>query len=458
MKRATGILLTLVGVVLALVTLAAIGTWIAISYLPHERAVRFDAPGVLAIDLTGPVVERAPTDLLTAQLEGSAVELLDVALSLDRARSDDRIAGVVLRVGPPRFGWAMAEEIRDRLRRFRESGKFVYAFVDVTDELGYYAALPADSIFLLPNGGMELNGFRVEAPFIKDLLDKLGVQAQVEAEGVYKSAADIFRRRDMSPADREATGAILEQRYMRFLDAVTTDRKVPRDRFEAAFDRGVYLARDLRSLDLVDADREPSDVDRAAVARAVGAAPDSIPPDEVAAHIIDLRDYARDLPGPSSHPRGTIGLVYAVGAMTRGESGFDPVFGRTMGSRTMVDLLQEVGQDDALDAVVLRIDSPGGDALASEEMWGAVRDLARRLPVVVSMGDVAASGGYYLAAAGERIVASPARSVYSGFCSTRGRCTTRSASVGTRCRRARAPTSRPASGPWTRGSGPRSAS
>lgn len=404
MKRTVLILLAVLAGVAILVLAAAL---LLAPFFRYERRVEIDAPAILAINLQGLVVERAPPDFFSAELEGAEHELLDLRLALERASNDDRIAGVHLRVGNPGYGWAKAEELRADLAAFRESGKFVYAFTSITDELGYYVAVSADSLFVLPGSGLELNGFRVETPFVQELFQKVGIEPQVEAVGAYKSAADMFRRTNMSEADREATRAILDGIYGRFVDAVVEARGVDRDRFTHALDQGVYLSRDLQALGLVDGELHESDVRRRAVARALGAEPDSLWPEDVEAHVVDVRDYAAVLPRGPRKADGTIGVVYAVGAITGGESGFDPVFGRTMGAETMSRLLQEVAEDGSLDAVVIRVDSPGGDAIASEEIWGAVEELREFVPVVVSMGDVAASGGYYLSAGADRIVASP---------------------------------------------------
>jgi protease-4 len=242
---------------------------------------------------------------------------------------------------------------------------------------------------------------------VQELFEKVGVQPQVEAIGVYKSAADMFRRTNMSEPDREATRAILDGIYGRFLDAVVEARGVDRERFMRALDQGVYLGRDLEALGLVDGELHESEVRRRAVARALEAEPDSLWPEDVEAHVVDIRAYAAEPRGGRRGAAGTIGLVYAIGAITAGESGYDPLFGRTMGAETMKRLLREVGEDGSLDAVVIRVDSPGGDAIASEEIWGAVESLREFVPVVVSMGDVAASGGYYLSAGADRIVAAP---------------------------------------------------
>jgi protease-4 len=403
-KRVALILLAILAVV------AVLGFAVAMllgPFFPYERRLEVDTPAILAIDLQGLIVERSPPDFFAAELEGAQQQMHDLRLALERAAHDDRIAGVHLRVGDADFGWAKAEELRAALAAFRESGKFVYAFTSITDELGYFVALSADSVFLLPNAGIEMNGFRVETPFVQEMFEKVGIEPQVEAIGVYKSAADMFRRTNMSDPDREATGAILDGIYERFVDAVTEARGIDRERFVRGLDQGVYLSRDLQALGLIDGEAQESEVRRRAVARALDTEQEGMWPGDVERHIVDIRDYAATLPAGPRNSEGTIGLVYAVGAITGGESGFDPIFGRTMGAETMKRMLREVAEDGSLDAVVIRVDSPGGDAIASEEIWGAIESLREFLPVVVSMGDVAASGGYYMSASADQIVASP---------------------------------------------------
>ena len=398
-------------ILLAVLAIVAIVGYAAFMFLAplfrYSPRVEINAPAVLVLDLQGLVVEHAPPDFFSAEIEGAAHEMHGLRLALERAAHDDRIAGVHLRVGAPGYGWAKAEDLREALAEFRAGGKFVYAFTSITDELGYYVALSADSLFLLPNSAIEMNGFRVETPFVQEMFEKLGVEPQVEAIGVYKSAADMFRRTNMSEPDREATRAILDGIYGRFVSAVTEARGVDRARLEASLDQGVYLSRDLLALGLVDRELQDAQVRRLAVARALDAEPGSLSPSDVEVHLVDIRDYAATLPEGPRDAEGTIGLVYAVGAITSGESGYDPLFGRTIGAETMKRVLAEVGEDGSLDAVVLRVDSPGGDAIASEEIWGAVGELQRAVPVVVSMGDVAASGGYYMSAGADAIVASP---------------------------------------------------
>jgi protease-4 len=385
------------------------------------RPVEFAAPAVLEIDLEGPVVEKFPTDPFVIGLEGSRYQLIDIVRALRAAGEDDRIRGIYLRVGSPGYGWAKAEEIRDRLLEFRKTGKFVYAYATPTDELGYYVALAANRVYLLPDAGLVLNGFSVETPFIRRAFEKLGLEAQVENVGVYKSAADMLKRDDMSDEEREVTESILRERYDRFVGVVVEARDVDRAAFTEAFDRGLYLARDLSELGLIDGELYEPDVRALALRAALGedendeergnegAVEDAGEPLDRDAfeHFVRLEDYVSELPSEEDGPGGTIALVYAVGAIARGEDTVDPLFGRTMGSASTIDMLREVAHDERVDAVVLRVDSPGGDAWASEEIWAQLEELKRTVPLVVSMSDVAGSGGYYIAAGADQIVAAP---------------------------------------------------
>ena len=199
MKRVLLILLAVLAIVAIVVYAGVVLLGPLFRYAPR---VDIDAPAILVVDLQGRVVEQAPPDFFSAELEGANHQMHDLRLALERAAHDDRIAGLHLRVGAPGYGWAKAEDLREALGEFRDSGKFVYAFTSITDELGYYVALSADSLFLLPNSGIEMNGFRVETPFVQEMFAKLGVEPQVEAIGVYKSAADMFRRTNMSEPDR----------------------------------------------------------------------------------------------------------------------------------------------------------------------------------------------------------------------------------------------------------------
>ncbi|MGH3113011.1 MAG: signal peptide peptidase SppA, partial [Gaiellaceae bacterium] len=421
-----------VWIVVGLLLVLVAGLSALVGVLLRERlggGVEVTGPAVVEIDLEGPLVEKFAADPFIAGVEPARYQLLDLVRAIRAAARDERVRGVVLRVGAPGYGWAKAEEIREQLAAFRRTGKFVYAYLPPTDELGYYVALAADRIYLLPDGGLELNGFRAETPFVLQTFRKLGLEAQVESVGAYKSAADILRRENMSDEDREVTEGILRERYDRFVDAVVEGRHVDRSAFRAALDRGVYLAADLRALGLVDGELYESQVRELAVRRALDpaeppehaegrvagtsdASPDTAAEDEHDTgaayddHVVHFLDYLTVLPD-ARRGGGTVALVYAVGAITSGYDGMDPVFGRTLGSASTAEMLREVAADERVNAVVLRVDSPGGDAWASEEIWAEVEELREVVPVVASMSDVAGSGGYYIAAGADEIVAAP---------------------------------------------------
>jgi protease-4 len=411
------------------VVFAAVLAVAALAFLRSRLGggVRVADGSVLMVDLEGTVVEKFPPDPFVASVEGARWQLVDLLGGIRGAAEDDRIRGILLRVGPPGYGWAKAEELRGALLDFRRTGKFVEAYLPPTDELGYYVALAADRIWLLPDGGLELNGFRVETPFIQRTFEKIGLEAQVESVGAYKSAADMLRRTNMTDEEREVTGGILRELHGRFVEAVVEGRRVDRASFARALDGGIYLARDLEALGLVDGQMYLGQVRERALRRAAGEDPqapggvggrDAAPADRGSSgaerealadeeRVVRIEEYLTVLPRRPAPAEGTVALVYAVGTILPGRDAIDPIFGRTMGAASTVEMLREVGRNEDVDAVVLRVDSPGGDAWASEEIWAELEELNERVPLVVSMSDVAGSGGYYIAAGADAIVASP---------------------------------------------------
>jgi protease-4 len=326
---------------------------------------------------------------------------LDLLRSLDRAASDPRISGVLLRFqgsGPHRFGQAAA--LRRRVDRLREAGVPVVAWAESLTAAQLWIASGADPVWIPESGAVQLVGLRTEQLFLKDLLDKLDVEPEVVHVGRYKSAGEIATRRSMSPEQREQVEAWQADLYRELVDAIGTGRGLTPEEVRDRIDRGPYAAAAAREAGLIDGFLYADELEEAL--RPLSRGGDSSR--EVA--FLDLSAYLGGVvqdPGwrPLLRSMPQLAYVVATGNVLRGTSR------RGIGSVPMSRLLARVREDDRTLGVVLRVDSPGGDAVASDLLYRAVELTAKEKPVVVSMGEVAASGGYYLAAAAHAIWIEP---------------------------------------------------
>lgn len=361
---------------------------------------------VLAIPLTGLVTEYVPYSPIGREIEGVDVQLHDIRKALHMAEVDDRIRGVYLRVSSPALGWAKAREFRDLLARFKQnSGKFVTAYLNYVDELSYYVVAEADTIFLQPYAFSALNGMAAEYPFLKRMFAKVGVAPQVVRIGEYKSAGDMWKRDSMSPAQKEATEAILEDVLMDFSETVYADRSIEPSLLQQTLATGVFESNEIAGMGLADGLKQEPEVLEHLEAQVYGSVQKN---GKTRLNLIDVREYARvPLEDVGLGGGRKVGLVYAMGTIMPGESGYDPINGRVLGAGTIRYMLQQAGENNDLAAIVLRIDSPGGSALASDQIWSTVEEVRQKKPVVVSMSDVAASGGYWIAMNCDAIVAQP---------------------------------------------------
>ena len=363
---------------------------------------------VLTMEVSGAIPERVPNDPLTRQISGqSGYGLSDVLSSLSKAEKDDRISAVWLQLKGSSASWATLEQIRAAIQDLRESGKPVIAssgdFGMV--EKDYFLATAADSIFAGPVTSFEFNGLYLPQTFFQGTLEKLGIEPKVVRAGQFKSAVETFTRDDLSAENELQLQALVDTQYNTFLRAIS----------EA---RGISIEQ-LREIASTDA---PMDV---APARELGMIDDVRYTDEVVDVLrgileldgdadvptIDIADYSR-VPGSEvglePGGEGAIAVVYGTGQIVPGDPD-QGVLGNTtsMGSDPTIEALDKAREDDDVKAVVFRVDSPGGSAAASEAIWRAVTRTRSVKPVIVSMGSLAASGGYYVAAPADTIVASP---------------------------------------------------
>jgi len=315
--------------------------------------------------------------------------LWKIAFGLRQAAEDDHIAALVLHVGSIDWGWAKISEIRDAIEAFRESGKPVYASFSGGGEREYLLASAADLISAPPLTVLQLDGLTASALFMRGTFDKLDVTPNFAHAGTYKSGAEGYTRQDMSGPAREALQALLDDLYGALLDSLEVARDLPRDTAAAIMDEGPYDAPEAWARGLIDTVLYEAELD-------------SLATEDVSDsdHTISLWRYLDRLRHPPAKSR--FAMVVASGTISDGKSRDE-----VLGSETLIDALDEVRERKSVKAVILRVDSPGGSAPASDEMWRAVERLRAEKPVVISMSDYAASGGYYLSVAGSSIVAQP---------------------------------------------------
>ncbi len=360
-----------------------------------ERAPHIEDGSTLVVGLRGGVPEAAPVPLpfrfLDSSREVTVQELREV---LRAAALDRRIKAAVVAPEGVREGWGKLEEIRDGLLHFRASGKPLIAWLRNPGGREYYLATAAGEIYMAPEDVLNVKGLRAEAVFLRGTLDKLGIQVEIEHAGRYKDAGDTFTRRSMREETREVLNSILDEMYKRFVAAVAGARKRTPDEIRAAIDQGPFLAGQAKEHGLVDELLYEDQVfDRLK---------ERLGQEELKK--ISHTDYnlARRPAG-----RHRIAFVVASGTILRGSGGDGLAGDGILWSRRFIRLLREVAGENRIEGVILRIDSPGGDAIASDEILREARLLSEKKPLVISMSDVAASGGYYIAMTGDPVVAYP---------------------------------------------------
>lgn len=367
-------------------------------------------PGsVLVVPLKGPIPERVADDRFAqAFADAPSYDLRDLQTALRNAASDDRIRGVWLQMKGTTANWATLEDVRNAVSTFREtSGKPVIASsADYgMGERDYFVASAADSVFAAPLSPFEWNGFSITQLFFEDALDRLNIEPKVVRVGEFKSAVEPFLRSDLSSENRTQLNALLDTQNERVKSAVAAARGVDASFLESLADESALLdaegALEAGLLDGLRYEHEVLDRFQDASAMPPGA---SVPR-------IEIDTYAK-VPAAESNVSftgsGTVAVVYAEGSIVSGQT--DNPFGsssQSIGSETFIDAMESARTSSSAKAVVLRINSPGGSAAASEVMWHAVERTAQEKPVIVSMGDVAASGGYYIAAGADSILAQP---------------------------------------------------
>jgi len=328
--------------------------------------------------------------------------LRDVVDAIDRGAVDDRVVGIIAKIGAAPIGMAQTQEIRDAVLRFRSYKKFAVAYSETFGEFGpgngaYYLATAFDHIYLQPSGDVGLTGIIMESPFIKDALSKLGVTFHGDHRYEYKNALNFLTETKYTDAHKEAMTAIMTSWFNQMKYGICDARQIAPDKFQAIVDAGPYLGKEAVDAKLVDAVAYRDEVYGKVKSQAGNGA-----------ELLYLNKYLSRAGRP--HDSGkTIALVFGVGGVTRGKSDYDPVQGsQNMGSDTVAGAIRAATEDKSVKAILFRVDSPGGSYVASDTIWReVVRARQAGKPVIVSMGNLAGSGGYFVAMAADKIVAEP---------------------------------------------------
>lgn len=360
---------------------------------------------VLVLKLSTPIAEIGETDPFEA-LNSSyfpskgSTSLQDYLDLIDKASSDDKIAGIYIKGGTFGGSMPMALEVRDALKKFKNSGKFIYAYADYISEAGYFVISEANKVFLNPIGGLEFNGLSSEVVYLKSFFKKLGVKPEIFRVGKYKSAVEPLMKDRMSKENREQISSYLNSLYDQYLVGISTSRGIDVEELRNISNKMLIRnAHDAQELKFVD---------------------ELVYEDEVQQQIADILEIedkndigfvkfnkykkAFDPRGRETGKKGKIVVLAAEGNIIYGKSENGD---KAISNESLIKEINELTEDESVDAVVLRVNSPGGSALSSDLIWRAVQNLKKKKPVVASMSTYAASGGYYISMGCDKIVAYP---------------------------------------------------
>jgi protease-4 len=374
---------------------------------------------VLTLRLAGSIEEVTADDPLAEIMGDKATSLRNLRDVLLRAAEDDRIRGLRLRIDSIGGGFATAQEIRSLISRFNAAGKWTSAYMETAGEfssgnLVYYVASACDEIVMNPQGDLNLIGLSASSPFIRGTFDKLDIRSEFPGRGDYKTARFMYTQTEFTPAHREMTGWLLDSIMDQIVSDVADSRGLAPEAVRALIDEAPFLGEKSKELGFVDRMEDWSSfVER-------------LEQEHGTEKSVSVRSYLKRVGERKRGPK--IGVVTAVGTIMRGPSGesYNPLFGgKIMGSDTISRAFQHLRDTDGIEAVIFRVDSPGGSAIASEIIRQEMIRTAREVPVVISMSNLAASGGYWISCGAQRIVADPGTltgsiGVYAGHLNASG--------------------------------------
>jgi protease-4 len=369
-------------------------TILAFIYSEFNRPPEIGSASYLEIDLSGSLPELAEPDFLTAYfLGGRPVSVHDVWENLRKAKVDSRVRCVLIRLGELGGEWAKASELRDAILDFRRSGKKVYAYIEEAPEFDkeYYLATACDRIILHPLGWLGVNGVGGWVPFFKEGLDKLGIEAEFEHVEQFKTAYNMFMEKGFTEPHRVMLESLQADIFGEYVRTVAAARKIKEEDFKALLDQGLFQGEQAKTAGLVDDLMYDDEVMKL------------LREDGRALERTSLAEYNRVSPSSLGLETGReVALIYAMGPIVSGEGLYN-----TIGGRTLSRWIRRAREDRSVAAIVLRVDSPGGSSVGSDDIWREVFLAKKEKPVVVSMSDLAGSGGYWISMAAHKIVAQP---------------------------------------------------
>lgn len=389
--------------VVALIVMAIAVSMLAFGaiYLLMGREPAVQARSTLVIRLQGDLGEEGPSDPISTLLPSSRQPSVEVLVqNLRKAKVDSRISAILFApTGLQTAYWAKLQELRDAITDFRRSGKPAYAHLEFGGQSEYYLATACDRVFLVPSSSLDLTGLASYQLFLRGTFDLIGVYPDIVHVGAYKTAANQYTEKAMTPEHREMEESLTTDLYEQVIRAVADGRKKSVEEVRALMDQGPFLPEEARAAGLIDDVAYEDQVD------------EKLKATDRDRRRIDLDEYRRISPSSLGLNRGArFAVIYASGVIVSGGGGYDPLNGPAVGSDTLIDAIRKVRKDTRVKAVILRIDSPGGAAVASDVIWReltlASADKPAK-PLVASMSDLAASGGYYIAMAAPTIVAEP---------------------------------------------------
>ncbi|MBA3296168.1 MAG: signal peptide peptidase SppA [Acidobacteria bacterium] len=382
------------GLIVVAVMVSAAGLIVTAMLVGREPQI--EGNSTLILKVSGDLQEVEPGGVI-GQFFDPPPTVRSVVEALRKAKVDRRVSSVVIRPTGTAALWAKVQEIRDAVADFKTSGKTVIGFLEYGGEQEFYLVSACDKVFLMPTASLDLTGIASYELFLRGTLDKIGAFPDALHVGEYKTAANTFTEKKFTPTHREMAQSLNTDLYEQLVKGLGEGRHKSADEMRTLIDHGPYLPEDAVRAGLVDDVAYEDELD------------DKVQLGKGTTRFITDAEYRKVTAASVGLNRGPrIAVIYVVGVITSGSSNYDSTSGQSVGSDTMADILRKARADDSIKAIILRVDSPGGSAIASDVIWREVMLTRQTKPVIASMSDVAASGGYYISMPAHSIVAQPA--------------------------------------------------